>query len=70
MMAFAFRESTNVIREAQGFRKIAEVKIAFESQDGFTLYQRPVSNLALQFLKPLRSYPRRILPAYVTSFTD
>lgn len=39
MMAFHFRESTNALGEAQGFREIAEMKLAFESQDGLPLYR-------------------------------
>jgi hypothetical protein len=37
MMAFCFRESTYPIGEAQGFREIAETKLAFQSQDGLPL---------------------------------
>ena len=68
MMAFCFREGTHAIREAQGFRKIAETKLAFQPQDGLSLYQIPVRNLTLQFLNLLRSYSGRISPACGTSF--
>ena len=68
MMAFRFRESANAIREAQGFRKIAETKLAFQLQNGLCFYQIPVRNLTLQFLNLLRSYSRRISPACSTPF--
>jgi hypothetical protein len=62
MMALYFRQSANAIGEAQGFGKIAETKNAFQSRDGFLVNQLPIGNLKLQFLKFLRSYPRRIWP--------
>ena len=70
MMAFRFRESSNAIREAQGLRKIAETKCAFQSLDGLPFHQPPVRDLKLQFLNFLCGYSRRILPACGTSFVS
>jgi len=70
VMAFRFRESTNAMSEAQGFCKIAETKLAFESQDGLPLYQSPLRNLMPQFLNFPRSYLRRISPACGTSLVS